>query len=81
MAPGRKPSGKSGGNSSNKSKKGRNTASNSTPQVVLPGKPVMFVGFAGARFTCPTCGSQRRKGIVYRHTDNIEYCTRGCLPL
>lgn len=44
---------------------------------VLIGTPVM-VANSGATWTCFKCGSERRKGIVYRY-ENADYCSRICI--
>ena len=46
--------------------------------VNRPGKPVLYIGTAGAVFECPDCKRTMGKGIVYENNSKL-YCSRNCI--
>ena len=47
-------------------------------KVELLGKKVQYIGVLGAKFTCPTCTTSFKKGMVSEYNGTF-YCSEGCI--
>lgn len=61
----------------NKSGKSNNPLLNAKP-IEEPGKPVLYIGLLGKKFTCPTCERSLSRGIIFENLDK-RYCSKRCI--